>query len=316
MQLTRGIRLGPYEILAAIGAGEWAKCIAPRTRNSTARSPLKSCLPRWRRVASGWPASSCEAKVLASLNHPNIAQVYGLEESGPTPALVMELVPGSTLSVTQLPLEAALHYARQIAGALEAHERGITHRDLKSANIMITPESVVKLLDFGLATLPAFETGGDFVNSVTRSMTATQAGTIMGTVAYLSPEQAAGKPVDKRSDISEGSPNFGPTGHLLQLLPKSPLPKVSDQRTEKWLHAWEQELLPVCYFHLASIPPFGVGFSTHRGYYPLGLLKSADVGLPRSRSSYLMRPTGLSLGTGASLQSPLPFHLAQPMWLA
>jgi serine/threonine-protein kinase len=135
-----------------------------------------------------------EAKVLASLNHPNIAQIYGLEEN----ALVMELVAGSTLSVPQ-PLETALDYARQIAEALEAaHEKGITHRDLKPGNIMVTPEGVVKVLDFGLASVPSRDGAGDPQSSPTRTVaTTTEAGMIMGTAAYMSPEQAAGKAVDR-----------------------------------------------------------------------------------------------------------------------
>jgi Tol biopolymer transport system component/predicted Ser/Thr protein kinase len=136
-----------------------------------------------------------EAKVLASLNHPNIAQIYGIEER----ALVMELVPGATLQ-RPLPLETALNYARQIAEALEAaHERGIVHRDLKPANIVVTPEGVVKLLDFGLAAIAPV--AGDPLSSPTITMQTAQSGVIMGTAAYMSPEQAAGKPVDKRADV-------------------------------------------------------------------------------------------------------------------
>jgi serine/threonine-protein kinase len=140
-----------------------------------------------------------EAKVLAALNHPNIAQIYGLEQR----ALVMELVEGDTLK-GPLPVETALNYAKQIADALEAaHEKGITHRDLKPANIMITPAGVVKVLDFGLATVtqPSAASEGDPANSPTLTMRATQAGMIMGTAAYMSPEQAAGKTADKRADI-------------------------------------------------------------------------------------------------------------------
>ena len=140
-----------------------------------------------------------EAKVLASLNHPNIAQIYGIEER----ALVMELVSGNTLQ-RPLPLETALNYATQIAEALEAaHEKGIVHRDLKPANIVVTPEGVVKLLDFGLAAvaLGSRPDASDPANSPTVTMRATQEGLIMGTASYMSPEQAAGKPVDKRSDI-------------------------------------------------------------------------------------------------------------------
>src|SRR5258706_968471 len=140
-----------------------------------------------------------EAKVLAALNHPNIAQIYGLEQR----ALVMELVEGETLK-GPLPIDTALAYARQITDALEvAHEKGITHRDLKPANIMITPAAVVKVLDFGLAavTQPSAASEGDPANSPTLTMRATQAGMIMGTAGYISPEQASGKRVDKRADI-------------------------------------------------------------------------------------------------------------------
>jgi Tol biopolymer transport system component len=134
-----------------------------------------------------------EAKVLATLNHPNIAQIYGLEDG----ALIMELVPGETLK-GPLPLETALNYAKQIAEALEAaHEKGIVHRDLKPSNIVVTPEGVVKLLDFGLA---AVAPAGDPMKSPTITMQTTP-GTIMGTAAYMSPEQARGTPVDKRADV-------------------------------------------------------------------------------------------------------------------
>ena len=140
-----------------------------------------------------------EAKVLASLNHPNIAQIYGLEER----ALVMELVPGETLK-PPLPLETALNYARQIAEAIEAaHEKGIVHRDLKPANIVVTPEAVVKVLDFGLAAVApgSPSAASDPLSSPTITRRATEAAMIMGTAAYMSPEQASGKPVDKRADI-------------------------------------------------------------------------------------------------------------------
>ena len=153
-----------------------------------------------------------EAKVLASLNHPNIAHIYGIEESNGVRALVMELVAGETLASCvkrgPLPLATALSYAQQIAEALEAaHEKGIIHRDLKPANIMVTPDgphgSMIKVLDFGLAAvaLDSSPDTGESMNSPTLTMRATQIGMIMGTAAYMSPEQAAGQPVDQRSDI-------------------------------------------------------------------------------------------------------------------
>jgi len=140
-----------------------------------------------------------EAKALAALNHPNIAQIYGVEDR----ALVMELVPGESLK-GPLPIGTALNYAKQIADALEAaHDKGIVHRDLKPANIMVTPEGVVKVLDFGLAAIPQ-PSAGDAPNpadSPTLTISPTRIGMILGTAAYMSPEQAAGKPVDKRADI-------------------------------------------------------------------------------------------------------------------
>jgi eukaryotic-like serine/threonine-protein kinase len=144
-----------------------------------------------------------EAQVLASLNHPNIAAIYGVEER----ALVMELVDGSTLAeriaLGPIPLDEALSIARQIADALEAaHEKGIVHRDLKPANIKITPEGRVKVLDFGLAkAMSGDTTSANPVNSPTLTMQATVAGVILGTAGYMAPEQAKGKAVDKRADI-------------------------------------------------------------------------------------------------------------------
>jgi len=148
-----------------------------------------------------------EAQLLAALNHPHIATLYGLEESGSTRALAMELVEGPTLAerIAQgpLPLDEILALARQIAEALEyAHEHGIIHRDLKPPNVKVTPEGTVKVLDFGLAKALAEESAPpDISNSPTLSGAATKAGHILGTAAYMSPEQARGKPADRRADI-------------------------------------------------------------------------------------------------------------------
>src|SRR4026208_1343160 len=149
-----------------------------------------------------------EAEVLASLNHPNIAAIYGLEDSGGLTALVMELVEGDDLSQRiargSLPRDEALPIAKQIAAALEAaHEQGIIHRDLKPANIKVRGDGVVKVLDFGLAK--AMDPTGVIAHGVSQSPTITtpamtQAGVILGTAAYMSPEQARGKLVDKRAD--------------------------------------------------------------------------------------------------------------------
>src|ERR1039458_63590 len=151
MPLSAGHRLGPYEILAPIGAGGMGEVYRARDTKLDREVAIK-ILPA---AVSGDPESLArferEAKVLASPNHPNIAQIYGFEESGNGCALIMELVPGQTLK-GPLPVDTALKYAQQIADALEAaHEKGIVHRDLKPANIMITPDGVVKVLDFGLA---------------------------------------------------------------------------------------------------------------------------------------------------------------------
>ena len=149
-----------------------------------------------------------EAQLLASLNHPNIAAIYGIEEAEGTRCLVLELVDGETLAERikrgPISIEEALPIALQIARALEsAHEKGIIHRDLKPANIIITPEGTVKVLDFGLAKALAEEFGDsvDLSQSPTLSPTATRAGVILGTAAYMSPEQAKDKKVDRRADI-------------------------------------------------------------------------------------------------------------------
>jgi len=199
MHLSVGDRLSVYEILAPIGAGGMGEVYRAKDTRLDREVAIK-VLPA---AVGGDPERLArferEAKVLASLNHPNIAQIYGVEDR----ALVMELVPGEPLK-GPFPLGTALNYARQIAEALEAaHEKGIVHRDLKPANIMVTPAGVVKVLDFGLAAVandPA-SSSADPAKSPTLTMRSTQAGMILGTAAYMSPEQARGKAVDKRADI-------------------------------------------------------------------------------------------------------------------
>ncbi|MGH9662562.1 MAG: serine/threonine-protein kinase, partial [Bryobacteraceae bacterium] len=201
MSLT-GTRLGPYEILELLGAGgmgEVYRAHDPRLGRDVALKVLSAVFAR---DADRMARFQREAQVLASLNHPNIATLHGLEESGEVRALVMELVEGATLA-GPLALPDALAIARQITEGLEAaHEKGVIHRDLKPANVKVTPQGVVKLLDFGLAKalddVPGASSSGA---SPTLSLAATRAGVILGTAAYMSPEQARGKPVDRRADI-------------------------------------------------------------------------------------------------------------------
>src|ERR1700722_17847178 len=197
MALSAGTRLGSYEILAAIGAGGMGEVYRARDIKLERDVAIKVLPAALAQDPERLARFEREAKVLASLNHPNIAQIYGVEER----ALVMELVAGETLQ-GPLPLETALNYARQIADALEAaHEKGIIHRDLKPANIMITPAGVVKVLDFGLAAVAQSSDPSNPANSPTLTISPTRAGMILGTAGYMSPEQARGKTVDKRADI-------------------------------------------------------------------------------------------------------------------
>src|SRR5579871_1901200 len=203
MPLTSGSRVGPYEILAPLGAGGMGEVYKARDTKLNRDVAIKILPAAFAQDADRMARFQREAQVLASLNHPNIAAIYGVEER----ALVMELVEGPTLADQiargAVALEEALPILKQIADAVEyAHERGVVHRDLKPANIKITPEGRVKVLDFGLAKAISNEpASGAPTTSPTLTMRATMAGTIMGTAAYMSPEQAAGKPVDKRADI-------------------------------------------------------------------------------------------------------------------
>src|SRR5579862_7934437 len=197
MPLSPGTRLGPYEVLAPIGAGGMGEVYRARDTKLDREIAIKVLPAALAQHPDRLARFEREAKVLASLNHPNIAQIYGIEESNGFRTLVMELGPGTTLK-GPLPLETALNYAKQIADALEAaHEKGITHRDLKPANLKLRPDGTVKVLDFGLATA-AQSTAADGSPSISPTLTldfaATRAGMIMGTAAYMSPEQASGKP--------------------------------------------------------------------------------------------------------------------------
>src|SRR5713226_6631584 len=193
-----GRRIGSYQILSQLGAGGMGEVYRAKDTKLKREVALK-VLPE---AFAGDPERMArfqrEAEVLASLNHPNIAQIYGIEDR----ALVMELVPGKTLK-GPLPIETALNYARQIADALEAaQEKGIIHRDLKPANVKVTPQGRVKVLDFGLAkAIWGTEKSPDLSQTATLTGVATLAGHILGTAGYMSPEQARGKDVDHRTDI-------------------------------------------------------------------------------------------------------------------
>ncbi len=207
MRLAAGSKLGPYEILMPLGAGGMGEVYRARDTRLARDVALKVVPEAVAQDPERTARFQREAQVLASLNHPNIAALYGLEESAGVLALVMELVEGPTLTGRlksgAIPLDEALPIAKQIAEALEAaHERGIIHRDLKPANIKITPDGKVKVLDFGLAkALEGEAAPADISNSPTLTAAATQAGVILGSAAYMSPEQAKGKSVDRRSDI-------------------------------------------------------------------------------------------------------------------
>jgi serine/threonine-protein kinase len=205
--LTAGTKLGVYQVVAQIGAGGMGEVYRARDTRLQRDVALK-VLPEIFAADPGHMARfEREARLLASLNHPQIAAVYGVEESDSCRALVMELVEGPTLAdriaAGPIPLEETLPIAKQVAEAVEyAHDHGVIHRDLKPSNIKVTADGTVKVLDFGLAKALTDEpTETDLRNSPTLSAVATMQGVILGTAAYMSPEQAKGKPVDRRADI-------------------------------------------------------------------------------------------------------------------
>jgi eukaryotic-like serine/threonine-protein kinase len=206
-ELTIGQEISHYRIVARLGAGGMGEVYRARDAKLGRDVALKVLPQAFARDADRMARFQREAKVLASLNHPNIASIYGLEDSGSTHALVMELVEGPTLAdrIRQGPIsvDEALKIAKQICEALEyAHERGIVHRDLKPANVKVTADDAVKVLDFGLAkALEGDAASFDISTSPTLSRLATMQGVLLGTAAYMSPEQAKGKSVDRRADI-------------------------------------------------------------------------------------------------------------------
>lgn len=211
MPLTPGTRLGPYEITAPLGAGGMGEVYKARDTRLSRDVAIKALPDSFANTADRLARFQREAQILASLNHSNIAAIHGLEEHNGARYLVLEYVPGETLAERirrgSLTVDESLEISGQIAEALEtAHEKGVVHRDLKPANIKITPDGEVKVLDFGLAKEMRTDPSGaqDDTNSPTMTAASpahTRAGVILGTAAYMSPEQARGKPVDKRADI-------------------------------------------------------------------------------------------------------------------
>jgi serine/threonine protein kinase len=209
--LGPGTRLGPYEILAPIGAGGMGEVWRARDARLQRDVALKILPELMAADGDRLARFQREAQALAALNHPHIAQIYGYEEAGGVRALAMELVPGEDLAARlargPIPVDEALPIARQVAEALEAaHEKGIVHRDLKPANVKLDAEGRVKVLDFGIAKAVAGEgTAAPATSTPTVMPTVTHSGTaagmILGTAAYMSPEQARGKTVDRRTDV-------------------------------------------------------------------------------------------------------------------
>ena len=206
MALEVGSRLGHYDVTALIGEGGMGQVYQATDTKLNRQVALKILPEAFATDPDRLARFQRETQVLASLNHPNIAQIHGLEECEGTRALVLELVEGPTLAdrIAQgpIPVDEALPIAKQIAEALEAaHEQGIVHRDLKPANIKVRDDGTVKVLDFGLAKALDTTVEGDPSQSPTLTAAATQMGVILGTAAYMSPEQAKGKTADRRSDV-------------------------------------------------------------------------------------------------------------------
>ena len=199
-----GRQIGPYAVLSKLGEGGMGEVFRARDTRLKREVALKVLPPTVARDHDRIARFEREAEMLAALNHPNIAQIHGVVDADDSLVLVMELVEGEDLAVRiargPVPVDEALPIARQIADALEAaHERGIIHRDLKPANIKVRSDGTVKVLDFGLARSDA--TGPDSAMGAVTSPAMTMQGVIIGTAAYMSPEQARGKPVDRRADV-------------------------------------------------------------------------------------------------------------------
>jgi serine/threonine-protein kinase len=203
-----GQQLGSYQVLSSLGAGGMGEVYRAHDTKLQREVAIKVLPKAFVDDSDRLARFRREAQVLASLNHPNIATIHGMEQDDGVHYLIMELVPGETLAqriarVGALPIREALSVSRQMAEALEAaHEKGVIHRDLKPANVKITAQGRVKVLDFGLAKAFAGDSlGTDLSSGASLTELGTEPGAILGTPAYMSPEQARGKTVDKRTDI-------------------------------------------------------------------------------------------------------------------
>jgi serine/threonine protein kinase len=209
MSLAPGTRIGPYEVISMVGAGGMGEVYRARDTKLARAVAIKILPDSFANDPERLARFEREARTLASLNHPNIAQIHGFEESDGIKALVMELVEGLTvadrLAQGPIPLDEALPVAKQIAEALAAaHEQGIIHRDLKPANIKVRPDGTVKVLDFGLAKAlesVAASSSNSQSPTITSPAMMTHIGVILGTAAYMAPEQAKGRAADRRSDM-------------------------------------------------------------------------------------------------------------------
>ena len=202
-----GTTLNHFRVIEKIGQGGMGEVYRAEDTNLSRDVAIKVLPEQFTKDPQRLARFEREAKLLASLNHPNIAAIHSFEHADDIHFLVLELVEGETLAEKvakgPLPVEEALEVCRQIAEGVEAaHEKGVIHRDLKPANVKVTPEGKVKILDFGLAKAFEDETpAADISQSPTLTEEMTRAGVILGTAAYMSPEQARGKPVDKRADV-------------------------------------------------------------------------------------------------------------------